>query len=190
LNDIICIDEISINALQIRHHCYSDIGKRCVIKTKSQEVFKKYTGIFAISTRGVIGYELYDKGGIDTNRLSLFLEKFILHKYKNKLIVLDNASSHRNAKIKEIINKDNELIHSVPYQHFTNAIENFFSVLKSKLQKLEGLYYKQLVKNIQIAIDIIPKIYYKNIINGSYNKPKIYENKHTPRKYITKKYLP
>jgi hypothetical protein len=97
-----------------------------VVKTESQEVFKKYTGIFAISTHGVIGYELYDKGGIDTNRLSLFFEKFILHKYKNKLIVLDNVSSHRNAKIKELINKNNKQIHSVPYQHFTNAIENFF----------------------------------------------------------------
>lgn len=133
LDDIICIDETSINTLQISHHCYSDIGKRCVIKTESQEVFKKYTGIFALSTRGVIGYELYEKGGIDTNRLAQFLEKYIVSKYKNKLIVLDNASSHRNAKIKEIINKNNELIHSVPYQHFTNTIEKFFSVLKSKL---------------------------------------------------------
>lgn len=190
LNDIICIDETSINALQIRHHCYSDIGKRCVVKTESQEVFKKYTGIFAISTHGVIGYELYDKGGIETNRLSLFLGKFILHKYKNKLIVLDNASSHRNAKIKELINKNNELIHSVPYQHFTNAIENFFSVLKSKLQKLNGLQYKQLVKNIQLAIDVIPKIYYKKIINGSYNNPTVYDNKHTSRRHSVKKYLP
>ena len=33
-------------------------------KTHSQEVFKKYTGIFAISTKGVLGWKLYDKGGI------------------------------------------------------------------------------------------------------------------------------
>lgn len=51
LDDIICIDETSIKSLQKRHHCYSDIGKRCVIKTESQEVFKKYTGIFAIFTK-------------------------------------------------------------------------------------------------------------------------------------------
>ena len=31
------------------------------LKTESQEVFKKYTGIFAISTKGVIGYEVYKK---------------------------------------------------------------------------------------------------------------------------------
>jgi hypothetical protein len=34
------------------------------VKTESQEVFKKYTGISAISSKGVIGYK---KGCIDSN---------------------------------------------------------------------------------------------------------------------------
>jgi transposase-like protein len=72
INDIICINETSINALQSRHHCYSEKSKRCVIKTNSQEVFKKYTAIFAISVDGVIGYTLYEKGGIDSERLIEF----------------------------------------------------------------------------------------------------------------------
>jgi hypothetical protein len=63
LEDIICIDETSIKSLQKRHHCYSELGKRCVIKTQSQEVFKKYTGIFAISVDGVVEWDLYEKGG-------------------------------------------------------------------------------------------------------------------------------
>ena len=46
----------------IRRKCYEELGKRCVVKTESQEVFKKYTGIFAISSKGVIGYEIYKKG--------------------------------------------------------------------------------------------------------------------------------
>jgi exonuclease III len=83
LEDIICIDETSINSLQLRKYCYSNVGKRCVIKTQSQEVFKKYTGVFAISIDGVIGMELYEKGGIDTEKLIIFLEKFITNKYKN-----------------------------------------------------------------------------------------------------------
>ena len=41
IDDIICIDETSIKSLQKRNHCYSNKGKRCVIKTQSQEVFKK-----------------------------------------------------------------------------------------------------------------------------------------------------
>ena len=45
----------------IRRKCYEELGKRCVVKTESQEVLKKYTGIFAISSKGVIGYEVYKK---------------------------------------------------------------------------------------------------------------------------------
>ena len=45
IDDVIYIDETSINSLQLRHHCYNEVGKRCVIKTNSQEVFKKYTGV-------------------------------------------------------------------------------------------------------------------------------------------------
>jgi len=170
IKDIICIDETSINALQKRKHCYNTLGKKCTIKTTSQEVFKKYTGIFAISVKGVLGYELYKKGGIDSNRLYDFLEKNITSKYKNKLIILDNASSHRNEKIKDLINKYNNILFSVPYQHFTNAIEQFFSMLKSNLQKLNGLTYNELNNNILNTIKIIPIEKYKNIIKGSYDR--------------------
>ena len=77
IEDIICIDETSIKSLQKRNHCYSSKGKRCVIKTQSQEVFKKYTGIFAISVNGIEGWDLYEKSGINTDRLIEFLEKCI-----------------------------------------------------------------------------------------------------------------
>ena len=46
LDDIICIDESSLNSYHTRQYCYSNEGKRCVLKTHNQEVFKKYTGIF------------------------------------------------------------------------------------------------------------------------------------------------
>ena len=90
IKHIICIDESSINALQKRHHCYNKIGKRCVITTQSQEVFKKYTVIFAIGYNCVLGWTLYEKGGIDSNRLKFFLEDNITSKYKNKVIILDH----------------------------------------------------------------------------------------------------
>ena len=188
INDIICIDETSINALMKRHHCYNEIGKRCVIKTHSQEVFKKYTGIFAISSSGVLGWELYDKGGIDTNRLYEFLEKYITTKYNNKLIILDNASSHRNERIRELINKNNKLLLSVPYQHFTNSIENYFSMFKSRLQKKEGLTHTELKVNISNIIKDIPITKYINIFQGAYNRSKKYVKKTLTRKRIPKLY--
>ena len=188
LEDIICIDETSIKSLQKRHHCYSEKGKRCVIKTQSQEVFKKYTGIFAISVDGVIEWDLYEKGGINTDRLIEFLEKNITSKLRNKLIILDNASSHRNERIKELVNKHNNILYAVPYQHFTNSIENYFSMLKSRLQKLDGLTHIKLKENIENVISKIPKEKYRNIFKGTYERPEKYVAKNNTRK-IKKNYL-
>jgi len=193
LEDIICIDETSIKSLQKRNHCYSEKGKRCVIKTQSQEVFKKYTGIFAISVNGVEGWYLYEKSGINADRMVEFLEHNITNKFKNKLIILDNASSHRNPKVKEVINKDNHLLYAVPYQHFTNSIENYFSMLKSRLQKIHklghGLTHEKLKENIIKTIRNIPKKKYRNIIKGAYERPEKYiSNKNKTRK-IKNNYL-
>jgi transposase-like protein len=182
IEDIICIDETSIKSLQKRNHCYSQKGKRCVIKTQSQEVFKKYTGVFAISVNGVIHWDLYEKGGITTDRLIEFLEHNITSKLRNKLIILDNASAHRNERIKALISKYNNILYAVPYQHFTNSIENYFSMLKSRLQKLEGLKYDNLKENIQKVIREIPKEKYENIFKGAYDRPEKYVPKNKTRK--------
>lgn len=182
IEDIICIDETSIKSLQKRNHCYSQKGKRCVIKTQSQEVFKKYTGVFAISVNGVVNWDLYEKGGITTDRLIEFLEHNITSKLRNKLIILDNASAHRNERIKTLVNKHNNILYAVPYQHFTNSIENYFSMLKSRLQKLEGLKYENLKENIQKVISEIPKEKYENIFKGAYERPEKYIPKNKTRK--------
>lgn len=189
IHDIISIDETSIHSFTVRNKCYSELGKRCVIKTHSQEVFKKYTAIFAISTKGVVGWTLYEKGGIDSDRLVKFLEKYVTSKYKNKLIIMDNASSHRSANVKNLINKSNKLLHSVVYQHYTNAIENYISVLKSHLQKEQGIGYKDLKTNIQKVIDGMPKHIYYNIFKGSYiREPKYMKKKESNRKKTPKNY--
>ena len=161
-----------------------------MIKTQSQDVFKKYTGIFAISVNGVEGWELYEKSGINTDRLIEFLEKFITEKYKDKLIILDNAPAHKNERIREFVNRHNELLYSVPYQHFSNAIENYFSMLKSRLQKYSGgLKYNNLKENIADAIEHIPIGYYKNIIEGAYNRKEKYVPHNKTRKNSKKMYL-
>ena len=189
LKDIICIDKTSLNAYEVRKHCYDKLGKRCVIKTKSQEVFKKYTGIFAITNRKCIGYIIYEKGGIDSNRLIDFLNEFITTKYKDKLIILDNASSHRNQRVKDNIQENNELLYSVPYQHYTNAIEQYFSVFKSKLRKKKGLGYEELNKNVKRVLREIPRETYKKLFEGSYKRGVKYVPKKSTHSKKLKIYL-
>ena len=105
-----------------------------------------------------------------------FINMFINGKYKNKLIILDNVS-HRNQLVKDVIKKYNNLLYAVPY--YTNAIEGYFNVLKSRLQKKTGLTYDELVNNVK---DEIPIHIYKNIIKGAYDRSKKYVKRSSTRK--------
>ena len=93
-----------------------ELGKRCVLKTKDNKVFIKYTLVCAISSKGIIGYELYKSGGMNSVRMVAFINKFISGKYMKCLIIMDNGGSPKSKsigiKIKETQNK---LLYSVPY---------------------------------------------------------------------------
>ena len=80
------------------------------------------------------------------------------------------------------MNKHNNILYAVPYQHFTNSIENYFSMLKSRLQKLHGLKYENLKENINKVIGEIPKEKYENIFRGAYERPEKYVPKNKTRK--------
>ena len=96
---------------------------------------------------------------------------------------MDNASSHRNPRVKDVITQHNHLLYTVPYQHFTISIENYFSMLKSRLQKLDGLTNAELKENIINTITNIPKDKYMSIIKGAYERPEKYvSNKNKTRK--------
>ena len=60
----------------------------------------------------------------------------------------------------------------------------FFSILKSRLQKLDGLTYDEIKSNIKQIIKQIPEKIYTNKFNGSYKRDNIYVN----QKKIIRKY--
>ena len=56
------------------------------------------------------------------------------------------------------------------------------SMLKSRLQKLDGLKYENLKENIQKVISEIPTEKYENIFKGAYERPEKYVPKNKTRK--------
>ena len=52
-------------------------------------------------------------------------------------------------------------MYAILYQHYTNAIEGYFNVFKSRLQKKKGLTYNELVKNVKDVLNEIPIHIYK-----------------------------
>jgi hypothetical protein len=60
----------------IMEYSRCDIGKRCIIKTNDNLVFKKFTLLSAISNKKCLGWILYEKGGSTKER---FVEFFTKH---------------------------------------------------------------------------------------------------------------
>jgi hypothetical protein len=63
-------------------------------------------------------------------------------------------------------------------------------MLKSRLQKLDGLTHKKLKENIEKVIRDIPKEKYENIFKGVYNRTEKYVKKPSNRTRKLKNYLP
>ena len=123
-----------------------DLGKRCVIKTNDNYVFRKFSLLVAINNSKCVGHTLYEKGGMTKERFVEFLEKFVFNKYKKHLIILDNAGSHNNEYVKEAITKSgNKYLFAIPYTPKTNLlIEAYFNQIKHHMKlnkKCMGRFY-------------------------------------------------
>lgn len=55
INKIICLDETSVGSALKPTYSRCNLGRRCIIKTKSQFVFRKFTLLVAISNSKWVG---------------------------------------------------------------------------------------------------------------------------------------
>jgi len=154
LNKIISIDETSIHAEMTNNYSICELGKRCVKKTKDNKVFRKFTLVCAINNKKVIGWSLYENGGMNGERMVQFIDDFIIRKYEKHLIIMDNGGAHKNIKVKnKIIESKNKLLFSVPYRPKTNAIESWFSQFKYYFQlPNSAITYEQLKQHVGKSI--------------------------------------
>ena len=192
LNKIISIDETSIYAQMVSSYSRCKLGKRCVKKTKDNKVFIKFTLVCAINSKGIVGWTLYETGGMTGDRMSDFINKFIKNEYKNNLIIMDNGGAHKKECVKETIREtNNSLLYSVPYRPKTNAIESWFSQFKHYFKHGEtGLSFLELKKSVKKAIRKISKESYYNYMKYAYKNKEIREfiEKYSTRRKPLKKY--
>jgi hypothetical protein len=182
VNKIICIDETSISAQMPSNYSRCKLGKRCVLKTTNNKVFVKYTLVCAMTSKGIIGYELYEKGGMNSERMVSFINKFIEGKYTNHLIIMDNGGSHKSKEIKDIVKKSkNVLQYSVPYKPKTNAIEGWFSQFKHYFViENNAISYEELKTHVKKCIRKIPKQSYTNYMKYAYKTKDIRKIRYKP----------
>tara|TARA_B100000767_G_C19774679_1_gene541885 strand:- start:906 stop:1787 length:882 start_codon:yes stop_codon:yes gene_type:complete len=170
ITNIISIDETSIYAEMTSNYSRCELGKRCIKKTKNNKVFIKYTLVCAINSKGVVGWTLYKDGGMTSQRMIEFINKFISQKFKNNLIIMDNGGSHKSKKIKEKLNETgNSLQYSVPYKPKTNAIESWFNQFKYYFKLNSNVYdYDKLNSRVRKIIKAIPTKHYLNYMKYAY----------------------
>jgi hypothetical protein len=172
LNKIISLDETSIKPAMLKEYSRCKLGKRCIVKTDDSYIFRKFTLLVAIKNSKCIGWELYEKGGMKKEIFFEFLEKYVFGKYKNHLIILDNAGSNRNNYVKDAITEsNNEYLFSVPYTPKTNVVEMFFNQIKHylKLNK-KVIKFDELKKEVKKAIKKVKRENYKNYFLYAYKK--------------------
>ena len=190
LNKIISLDETSIQPSMIMEYSRCELGKRCIVKTDDSYLFRKFTLLVAINNSKCVGWMLYEKGGMTKERLVEFLKEHIYDKYKNHLIVLDNAGSHNNNMVKESIkNNNNDYLFTIPYTPATNAVEMYFNQLKHYLKlHRKTLNFRQLSEEVSKAVKMIKK-HYKNYFDYAYVKrDQTYNRNISTRSHPKKKY--
>ena len=113
------------------------------------------------------------KGGMTQDRLLEFFQKYIFDKYKDHLIIMDNAKSHNNNLMKESIMKSgNEVLFAVPYTPDTNrSIESYFNQIKGYMKKHRNVTnFEQLSTNVKQSIEKVKPSNYKNYFEYAYGK--------------------
>ena len=172
INKIISIDETAIRPVMMNEYSRCELGKRCVFKTNDTFMFRKYTLLVAISNTKCIGWTMFEKGAMNKERFVEFMKEYIFRKYKDHLIVMDNAGGHRNKYVWDAITESgNQYLHSVPYTPITNPIEAFFNQVKHYLKQNKSvLRYNELNKSVENAIAKVKPENYNNYFNYAYDK--------------------
>jgi transposase len=189
LNDIISIDETAIRPGMSFNYCRSSLGRMCTIKTDSNEIFRKYSLIVAISNNKCLGYHIYDQGAVNADRFEEFIGS-VANRYSNKLFILDNAQIHKRPRVKEILrNTGNNVVYTLPYSPRLNPIEQFFNQLKHYMKLEKAMTLQTLKESVKNAIGNIRPEHYKNYFKYAYdkenyvNKPDNPDNRKRSNKY-------
>ena len=181
LDDIISIDETSISTSLSVNYCCNDLGKRCIIKTDDNAVFKKYS-LVAISNKKCLGYKLYENGAVNADRFNDFLKE-ILKDTKNKLIILNNGQIHKKENVKNTISKSgNKLLYTCPYHPRLNCIEQWFNQAKHYIKQDKPKNFNSLKESLKNSIDKIKKNNYENYFIYAYDKKSYKDNKKNSKK--------
>lgn len=186
LEDMIALDETSIQLGMSRGKARCYIGQRCIKRTDNNAVFQRFSLLMAISMERIEGWYL-KKGAIQTEDLHKFLKRILEKKRTQKLVVLDNAPIHKKGTDKYVSELGHKSLYILPYQHYLNPIENFFNQLKHYMKDKVPMSEEEVVEAIKYSIGHITKQHLRNYFFNAYDQEKL-KKREKPLRAPKKKY--
>lgn len=146
-NNIISIDEMSIEVNSKPNYGWSKKGEKCIYMVKKVQRFR-YSIIIAVNRKEIISY-LVQKGSINGELFKKFIMEDVLLSKHNNILLMDNARIHHYKKLKECMQEnDNKIVYNIPYNPETNPVELVNNELKAMIKRSKTGTAKILLKTI------------------------------------------
>jgi len=137
IDDLVFVDEMGVNCSMRQRYGRSAVGippRKTITSIRSQNI----SVCAAISRNGALTFKVLEKA-FNADHFRIFVTDLLeeLHRLAavNKVLIIDNASIHKNKELKQLIEEaGHQLIFLPPYTPQLNPIEEFFSAWKSKIR--------------------------------------------------------
>jgi transposase len=183
MDKIICLDETTLYPALHPSYARCDSGKRCYVKTTDSKVFKHYSLLVAITNKDTLGYELYEQGAVNAERLAEFITTHIKGKYTDHLIIMDNAMFHKSLEVKKAVEESgNKILYSVAYYPRSNPIEQYFNQVKHYIKKESPISFADTKKTLEKSIKHVKEKNYKNYFIHAFNAEWLRKDRKTRRR--------
>jgi len=157
-NDIIYIDEMGVNCSMRTRYGRSLVGttpRKAITAIRSQNI-----SVCACVTRSMMLHYKVVIGAYNTKLFLEFINELVLKmrekNLENKILIVDNCAIHKNNLIKDVIHHNgHRLIFLPPYTPQLNAIEEVFSLWKSKIKRENCTTREMLLNCIKIKFEEI-----------------------------------
>jgi transposase len=142
------IDESGIDHNIIKEHCWIKKGTELVGERSGKA--RGRTSVIAALNGENINAPMTYQGTMNTALFLCWIETFLLPSLaKDQVVIMDNASIHKNNKVRELIESVGcKLLYLPPYSPDFNPIENYWAVMKKNIRKIRSK-----CDNITEAID-------------------------------------
>lgn len=185
MDKIICLDETALYPALHPSYARCNSGKRCYVKTTDSKVFKNYSLLVAITNKDTLGYELYEQGAVNAERLAEFITTHIKGKYQDHLIIMDNAMFHKSPEVKKAVEESgNKILYSVAYCPRSNPIEQYFNQVKHYIKKESPISFADVKKTLEKSIKQVREKNYKNYFIHTFNAEWLKKERKTRRKTL------